>query len=50
MRMAKLSGVKTVGGIEMLLQQGARSFELWTSQKMPLEAVRQALEDHISTL
>jgi shikimate dehydrogenase len=49
MRMAKLNGVKTVGGIEMLLQQGARSFELWTNQKMPFEAVRQALQDHAFT-
>jgi shikimate dehydrogenase len=47
-RLAKLSGVKTVSGIEMLLHQGARSFELWTSRKMPLDSVRQTLQAHLS--
>ena len=50
MQMAKLNGVKTVGGIEMLLQQGARSFELWTNKEMPSDAVRRALQDYISSL
>jgi shikimate dehydrogenase len=47
-RLAKLSGVKTVSGIEMLLHQGARSFELWTNRKMPLDSVRQTLQAHLS--
>jgi shikimate dehydrogenase len=50
MRMAKLNGVKAIGGIEMLLQQGAKSFELWTNQKMPVDEVRRALQDAISNL
>jgi shikimate dehydrogenase len=48
MQMAKLHGVKTIGGIEMLLHQGARSFELWTNREMPLDSVRQALHAHLS--
>lgn len=47
-RLAQLSGVKTVSGIEMLLHQGARSFELWTNREMPLDSVRRTLHEHLS--
>ena len=32
---AEEAGAKTIGGIEMLVQQGAAAFELWTGQKAP---------------
>jgi shikimate dehydrogenase len=48
MHMAKLNGVKTISGVEMLLQQGARSFELWTNKEMPVEAVRRMLNAHLT--
>jgi shikimate dehydrogenase len=35
-------GAKTIGGIEMLVQQGAAAFELWTGKKAPLEVMRRA--------
>ena len=47
-RSAKKRGAKTISGIEMLLHQGARSFELWTNQKMPIEKVRRTLRTYIS--
>lgn len=47
-RAAKSRGVKTIGGLEMLLQQGARSFELWTNRQMPLEIVRRTLRSYLS--
>ena len=31
------------GGLGMLLYQGARSFELWTGRKAPVETMRKAL-------
>ncbi|MBR6471712.1 MAG: shikimate dehydrogenase [Victivallales bacterium] len=36
-------GNRVSNGLEMLLQQGCKSFELWTGQPAPVEAMRQAL-------
>jgi shikimate dehydrogenase len=36
-------GVTLINGLEMLLQQAARSFYLWTGKEMPLTPVRQSL-------
>ena len=47
MKLARASGATTVGGDEMLLQQAAKSFELWTGVAMPLEKVRAVLHRHI---
>ncbi|HAL56560.1 MAG TPA: shikimate dehydrogenase [Bacteroidetes bacterium] len=42
-------GARTISGVEMLLQQGARSFEIWTERQMPVDQIRpvllRALED-----
>ena len=43
MRLARRGGAKVMGGLEMLLQQAAVSFELWTGEKMPEEKVRKEL-------
>lgn len=40
---AEKIGLKCQGGLEMLIWQGALSFELWTGKKAPLERMRQAL-------
>jgi shikimate dehydrogenase len=39
---AAAAGCRTVEGIEMLIEQGARSFELWTGLPAPLETMRAA--------
>ena len=36
-------GLKTIGGMGMLVHQGAISFQLWTGVKPPIETMRQAL-------
>jgi shikimate dehydrogenase len=41
-RWAEAQGARVVGGLEMLVRQGARSFELWTSRPAPLDAMRAA--------
>jgi shikimate dehydrogenase len=41
---ARSHGVRTVAGLEILLAQGALSFELWTGVRPPLEVMRHALE------
>ncbi|MFH0848104.1 MAG: shikimate dehydrogenase [archaeon] len=43
LRKARLCGCKTIGGIEMLLHQGAAAFEIWTGRKAPLKTMRSAL-------
>jgi shikimate dehydrogenase len=42
-RWGEQHGARVVAGLEMLLRQGARSFERWTGQPAPLEAMRAAL-------
>jgi len=43
-RKARSLGLRTADGWEVLLAQGARSFELWTGIPAPLEAMRQTLD------
>lgn len=40
---ASVRGLKTIGGMGMLVHQGAISFQLWTGVKPPIETMRQAL-------
>ncbi len=42
--MAKNQGAKVSGGLTMLVHQAAKSFELWTGQKMPVEKISDSLE------
>jgi shikimate dehydrogenase len=41
-RWAEAQGSRVVDGLEMLVRQGARSFELWTSRPAPLDTMRAA--------
>ena len=43
LKQAKRIGAKDLGGLGMLLYQGAISFELWTGKKAPLDAMRRAI-------
>ncbi len=40
---AEQAGLRTADGRKMLLHQGAKSLELWTGEKAPIEQMRQAL-------
>lgn len=42
-RKARSLGLRTADGWEILLAQGARSFEIWTGKTAPLEVMRQTL-------
>ncbi|MGA8363027.1 MAG: shikimate dehydrogenase [Solirubrobacteraceae bacterium] len=41
---ARSHGARAVGGLEVLLAQGALSLELWTGRPAPLEVMREALD------
>jgi len=49
LRKARRAGCKTIGGIEMLLHQGAAAFEIWTGRKAPLDTMRDALANAEAT-
>jgi shikimate dehydrogenase len=42
LRDAKMRGARVIGGLEMLVYQGARAFELWTEQRAPIQVMRRA--------
>jgi shikimate dehydrogenase len=43
-RKARSLGLRTADGWEILLAQGARSFEMWTGRPAPVDAMRQTLQ------
>jgi shikimate dehydrogenase len=44
---AKEAGAKVVSGIEMLIYQGAASFEIWTGKSAPVEVMRKVALNHL---
>lgn len=46
-RDAKAAGAKVVSGVEMLIYQGAASFEFWTGCEAPVEVMRKAALNHL---
>jgi shikimate dehydrogenase len=48
--LAEKVGARTANGLGMLLYQGARSFELWTGEKAPLEIMREELSKGVKNL
>ena len=42
LRQASLAGASTLGGIHMLVYQGAASFEMWTGKEAPVQVMLQA--------
>ena len=46
LKKAKAAGCQTLNGLNMLLYQGAASFELWTGKEMPLDVVAPIVAKH----
>ncbi len=40
---AKKAGVAAIGGLEMLIGQGVRQFEIWTGREAPIEVMRRSV-------
>ena len=47
LQMAAARGLKTIDGLEMLINQGAIALEWWLDQPVPIEIMRQALLEHL---
>ena len=45
MRLAKEAGATAYNGLDMLLYQGAKSFELWTGKRMPIARIKEEVFD-----
>jgi shikimate dehydrogenase len=45
---AKAAGAKVISGVEMLIYQGAASFEIWTGRSAPIEIMRRAALNKLS--
>jgi 3-dehydroquinate dehydratase/shikimate dehydrogenase len=48
-REAKKAGVKTIGGVEMLIAQGIKQFEIWTGQEAPADLMREKVIERLFT-
>ena len=49
MREARAAGARTLGGLPMLIYQGAASFELWTGRDAPIEVMFRAAEEALAS-
>ncbi len=44
---ARKKGLKTLGGLGMLVNQGALAFKIWTGRKAPVDVMRKAIEKKV---
>lgn len=49
MREAESIGVQTIGGLEMLIAQGAEQFKLWTGLDAPVDVMQRAAEEKLNS-
>lgn len=48
MRQANKAGIPAIGGLEMLIEQGARQFEIWTGRDAPVQLMQQSVTARLS--
>jgi shikimate dehydrogenase len=48
LKIAASKGATTIDGLKMLIYQGAKSFELWTGEEMPIEQINKALKLYLA--
>jgi shikimate dehydrogenase len=44
-QMARTKGITAIDGKEMLVQQAARSYEMWTGRQAPLDVMREKIDN-----
>ena len=47
LKLAKKNGAEILDGLNMLIFQAAKSFELWTGEEMPQEQVKNSIKYYI---
>lgn len=47
LQQAASCGARGISGLEMLVQQGARSFSIWTNRQAPIESMRRACKQQL---
>ncbi|UBF29389.1 shikimate dehydrogenase [Kovacikia minuta CCNUW1] len=47
LQQAKQRGAIAIDGLEMLIQQGAAALKIWLQQPVPVEVMRQSLQEHL---
>ncbi|AFY87802.1 shikimate dehydrogenase [Chroococcidiopsis thermalis] len=47
LQQAQQQGARTIDGLEMLVQQGAAALKIWLQQPVPVEIMRQALQQQL---
>ncbi len=47
-REAKMAGIRTIGGLEMLVAQGAQQFSIWTGEDPPVSEMRAAVNTRVN--
>jgi shikimate dehydrogenase len=47
---AEARGARVLGGLDMLIYQGVRAFELWTGERAPIEVMRAAATEALQEL
>lgn len=48
LQIAKDKGAVTLNGLKMFVEQGAKSFELWTGEKMPTDKIYKTIESYLT--
>lgn len=47
LKMAESKGAIALNGLKMFVEQGAKSFELWTDQKMPIDKIYHTIKSYM---
>jgi shikimate dehydrogenase len=48
LKIAASKGAVTLDGLQMLISQGAKAFELWTGEQMPIDQINKALKLYLA--
>jgi shikimate dehydrogenase len=48
LKTAESQGARIITGLKMFVEQGAKTFELWTGEKMPIEIVQRTLDFYLN--
>lgn len=48
LKQAEKNGALVINGLDMLIYQGSKSFELWTGKSFPIDKIRQKLKAHLN--